>query len=123
MKVLQESDTLPRAVLLTVTVGVVVVTLLGVGAAALLQRDKHEDLGGHPYTGDAELHPPAEVNAMEMTLFDDRAGSLPTLRLEAGALETWGWADASAELVRIPLSRAMDLYLEGWRPRREGGAP
>jgi hypothetical protein len=41
------------------------------------------------------------------------------IRTEAATLDGWGWSDEGLGLARIPIGRAMELYLEGAR----AGAP
>jgi hypothetical protein len=111
MKVRQQSDTLPARFILTVTAFAVGATAIGVGAAWLLQGARHRDLGGGPLSGSAEPSPPPEMNAVEMDLFAaplaPPAPSRPTVDLES-----YGWVDRDTGVIRIPMSRAFDLYLE-----------
>lgn len=53
-----------------------------------------------------QLKPPEELNNF-------RAG-------EETALNTYGWIDRTAGVVRIPIDRAMDLVLERGLPTRSG---
>jgi hypothetical protein len=58
---------------------------------------------------------PEEVNQIELVLFLDRAPGLEERALEQTQLRSYGWVDRGAGLVRIPIDRAMQLYIERYR--------
>lgn len=110
MSLRQETDLLPRAPVTGATVFVVCAIAIGATVAWLLQSCRHAELGQRPITGSAQLHPPIEVNAIEMSLFDPRPTPLPSAGTDP-ALDRFGWIDREAGVVHIPVDRAIDLYL------------
>lgn len=128
MKVTQEGDHVPGGRVIAVTIGLIVAIAIGVLAAWLveacraqeLEADRDQDMFLGPVPGvrpgpAAEQRIPAEVHGMELGLFDDYAPGLTQRTRARQRLESYGWVDREAGLVRIPVERAMELYLQQHR--------
>jgi hypothetical protein len=115
MKTWQEPDLLPRRRVIDVGITVVVVTAAGVLSAWLLAGHFHASLGGQPYAGQAAAGQPEEVAAMETSLFEERDQGPPPPTESYESLQRYGWVDEDAGLVRIPIGRAMEIYVERHR--------
>ncbi len=99
----QEDDVLPaRRVLLVGALGIVI-TLLVVGASALL-------------LGRERVLRPAGGPAVEESLFDaaDRATRLTARKRQL--LDSAGWVDREHKVAHIPIQDAMDLVVERSQP-------
>ena len=57
-------------------------------------------------------HVSEEVNQIEQVLFAERAPGLEERAREQAVLRSYGWADRNARLVRIPIDRAIELYVQ-----------
>lgn len=55
---------------------------------------------------------PEEVNQIEQVLFADRAPGLEERAFEHTLLRSYGWVNRDARLVRIPIDRAIELYVQ-----------
>lgn len=62
---------------------------------------------------------PPEVNAMELTTFDQEAQGLEANEAARERLRAYGWVDREDGVIHIPIEEAFDLYLE----RRKEGEP
>lgn len=128
MRVTQEDDRLPGVPILIVAGLVIVIVVGGSLAAFFLGEQRNAELehvrGGVPHV---EILPtavpavvpgqvPEEVNRIEQVLFDDRAPGLEERAFEQERLRTYGWVDREARLVRIPIDRAIELYVQEARP-------
>lgn len=99
----QEPDLVPGRPILAVVAGAIAATALGVAIAWRLA-----DCGGprpHPATM------PAEVSAVETTLFGERAQGIEDHRAAEAWLSSYGWVDRERGIVHIPIDAAIDLYL------------
>lgn len=76
---------------------------------------------------DTRMVTPAEVSTFpQPRLETDERGQINQFRLnEEQKLDSYGWVDQNAGIVRIPIDRAMDLVAERGLPTRPqaGGAP
>lgn len=74
-------------------------------------------LGIESWTGEGRLRTgdrqevPAEVNTMELTLFDTELPSEIAVRDERAYLDSFGWIDPRAGIAHVPIDVAIDLYL------------
>jgi hypothetical protein len=130
MKVIQEPDRVPGNRVLAALAGVVVFTIAGVLAAYLIADRRATELANAPrvvpYLAPAPQATPAavpgqmpeEINQIEQVLFVDRAPGLEERRAERAMLGRYGWVDRQAGLVRIPIERAMELYVQQRAARR-----
>lgn len=124
MKVTQEVDRVPGKAVLVVTAGVVLATIIGVLAAYFITARRGAELARvhSPPLYDRPLpqvapsavpgRMPEEVNQIELVLFRDRAPGLEERARDQAQLRGYGWVDRSAGLVRIPIDRAMQLYVQ-----------
>lgn len=133
MRVTQESDRLPGAQILIVTGLVIVIVIGGAVAAFFVAEQRHAELA-HVRSGVSYIEPlptavpgaipgqvPEEVNHIEQVLFDDRAPGLEERASEQELLRTYGWVDREARLVRIPIDRAIELYVQQSHARSGAG--
>jgi hypothetical protein len=118
----QEPDRLPGRWLAVIAAGAVIFSIILIGAALLLERQRPDPA--------PELRPaPMRVGAMETELFREEATRVqidpsPKAHRSGGPLvgdlwprqrarlESYGWVDRRAEVIHIPLDRAMNLWLE-----------
>jgi hypothetical protein len=101
-----------RFAILLAVISVVALAVVGGLFQLLERRTKSREAGPtpveaeHPVTAEQRLPP-------EPRLEIDPGASLARLRAEENArLETYGWVDKSAGVVRIPIERAMELMVE-----------
>lgn len=112
-----EEDVLPRRTVLAVMAVTVLITLAGLGWAWHLMRERSATLAPPRV---ATEHPPSETRPLppakiETSLFDqvDRYRNLTEHGRQV--LSTYGWVEQDKGIVRIPIERAMELYVEGSR--------
>lgn len=138
MKVTQEVDHIPGKGVLAALACLVAVSAIGVVGAYFITEHRSRELaraqgpglyvesGPRPAPGGPAPRPtpgqipgqvPDEVNHIEQVLFEDRAPGLEERALEHALLRSYGWVDRDARLVRIPIDRAMELYVESYRQR------
>lgn len=122
MRPIQEPDVIDRGGVAGAGCLLVAFTAIGVLTAAEVQSCAHAASGGRPFTGSAQLDPPEEVDAIELGRFVERPAQ-STRDAEAPELETFGWVDREAGIVRIPLDRAMDVIVERAAAGPGGGSP
>ena len=132
MKVTQEDDRIPGKPILVVLGFAVVMIIAGSLAAFLIAQWRSAQLadvrGGVmyfeplPQTAPAAVpgQVPEEVNHIEQVLFADRAPGLEERAFEQKILGTYGWVDRDARLVRIPIDRAIELYVQQSRAPQPG---
>ena len=109
----QEPDLLPGKKVTTVLVGLIVIVVIGYVAAFLLGDCRARELGAPPDRRVTEAERiPAEVNAMETTIFDEEAQGLEDQEVATERLDSYGWVDRERGLVHIPIEQAFDVYLE-----------
>lgn len=65
----------------------------------------------HDLAAPAAPAAPAEVSAMERTLFDEAAQGLDSHDQAERALATYGWVDRARGIVHIPIDVAIDLVI------------
>lgn len=118
MRVVQEPDAVSGRSITIIALCVVVVTAIGVLIAWQLREAARRPIGA-----EADFHakrwgePPAEVNAIELSQFpnagrEDRWEPSPGVQeLAVQDPQQYGWSDRARDKVRIPLSRAKELYL------------
>jgi hypothetical protein len=101
----QEPDRLPGRWLAVIAAGAVIFSIILIGAALLLERQRPDPA--------PELRPaPMRVGAMETELFREEATRVDLWPRQRARLESYGWVDRRAEVIHIPLDRAMNLWLE-----------
>jgi hypothetical protein len=134
MKVTQEDDRIPGKPILIVLGFAVVMIILGSLAAFLIAEWRSAQLadvrGGVMYFEPLPQAAPAavpgqvpeEVNQIEQVLFADRAPGLEERAFEQKLLGTYGWVDREARLVRIPIDRAIELYVQQSRAPQPGAS-
>ncbi len=132
MKVTQEGDRIPGKPILVVLGLAVVMIIVGSLAAFLIAEWRTAQLaevrGGVMYfepLPQAALSTvpgqvPEEINQIEQVLFDERAPGLEERAVEQKVLDTYGWVDREARLVRIPIDRAIELYVQQSRAPQPG---
>lgn len=123
MKVTQEDDRIPGKPILVVLGCTIVIILLGSLAAFLIADWRAAQLANVrsgvmyfeplPQAAPAAVpgQVPEEVNHIEQVLFEDRAPGLEDRAFEQELLGTYGWVDRETRLVRIPIDRAIELYV------------
>lgn len=132
MKVTQETDRIPGKRIAVVLGCAAVIIVLGSLAAFLLAGWRSAQLAD-VHSGVTYFEPlpqvapatafgqvPEEVNHIEQVLFANRAPGLEDRAFEQTLLGTYGWVDREARLVRIPIDRAMELYVQQARAPRPG---
>ena len=138
MNVKQEDDRVPgKGILVAVACLTAISTIGAVGAyfitdcsSAELARARRQPLyvesspgpaprpipaprpGAPPAPGTVPGHLPEEVNQVEQVLFSDRAPGLEERAYEHTLLRSYGWVNRDARLVRIPIDRAIELYVQ-----------
>ncbi len=123
MRIVPEAEGMSaRAPLVLLVLSLVIVGLSLVAAVAV--RGLSEPA---PAPGGLSLTPPAGMPVREVGTEPVQAswlfelqGAAPSTRSLPRELSTYGWVDRERGLVRIPLARAKQLYLE--RQRREQGS-
>jgi hypothetical protein len=131
MRVTQEDDRVPGKGILMATAVLVVASTIGVLAAyfitdcssAELARAQRPVLYVEPLPravptagpGDVPGQVPEDVNQIEQVLFRERAPGLEERAAEHERLRGYGWVDRGAGLVRIPIDRAIELYVQGYQ--------
>lgn len=123
MRARQEPDIVPGRRIIDVGITTIVVTAAGVLSAWLLAGHFHGELGGQPYVGQAAEGQPGEVAAMETTLFEERDDRPPPPTEAYESLQRYGWVDRDAGVVRIPIGRAMEVYVERHRNAAPDAGP
>lgn len=143
MKVTQEEDRVPGKGVLAAVAGLVAATAIGVVAAYFITEHRSHELARAlgpglyiesaprpaPWPAGGELSGPApgplpgqvpeQVNYLEQVLFEDRAPGLEERAMAHTLLRSYGWVDRGAGLVRIPIERAIELYLQQHRQRQQ----
>ena len=138
MNVTQESDRVPGKGILVAAACLIAISAIGVVAAyfisehssAELARERRQPLyvddgpgpaprpipaptpGAPPAPGAIPGHVPEEVNHIEQVLFSERAPGLEERASEHTLLRSYGWVNRDARLVRIPIDRAIELYVQ-----------
>jgi hypothetical protein len=134
MNVTQETDRVPGKGILVSVACLTAISAIGVAVAyfitdrssaefARTQRPPlYVDDGPGPSSGPSPGAPPApgvvpgqvpeEVNQIEEVLFSDRAPGLEERAYEHTLLRSYGWVNRDARLVRIPIDRAIELYVQ-----------
>lgn len=132
MRVTQEDDRIPGKPILVVLGFAVVMIIVGSLAAFLIAEWRSAQLadvrGGVMYfeplpraaLAAVPGQVPEEVNRIEQVLFDERAPGLEERASEQKVLGTYGWVDREARLVRIPIDRAIQLYVQQYRVLQPG---
>lgn len=132
MKVTQETDRIPGKQIAVVLGCTAVIIILGSLAAFLIAEWRSAQLADvhsgvtyfEPLPQAAPTAPhgqvPEEVNQIEQVLFANRAPGLEERAFEQKLLGTYGWVDREARLVRIPIDRAIELYVKQSSAPRPG---
>lgn len=109
----QEPDVVPSRGVLVSLVATLAIIALGTLVAWAI-----EAAGGA--TGAARPAPaaPTEVNAMERTVFDERAQGLESRDQAEQALRAYGWIDRERGIIHIPIDVAIDLTIAGQEAAR-----
>lgn len=132
MKVTQEEDRVSGKGVLVAAAVLVGATIIGVLAAYLITDCSTAELARAPrpvlYLDPLPRAVPAavpgqvpeDVNQIEQVLFRERAPGLEERAQAKELLRGYGWVDRDAGLVRIPIDRAMELYVQR---HQQGAAP
>jgi hypothetical protein len=120
----QEEDKLPGGMVLKV-LGAAVAIALGGSLWAYLLLDSREAAfrpsGAFP---ERELKAPGEARSIEQVGFFFEAVPGEYIReKQREILETYGEDDPEGKTVRIPIERAIELYVKGAAPARKAAAP
>jgi hypothetical protein len=111
VKAHQAEDTIAVKPVMGVFVGVVVVIFLSAIWVSASMSDQIAGIRPEGFT-ERTLPPPHQVNAMEMYLFAFSSDALLQRSAKEDVLGGYGWVDRKSGVVRIPVDRAMDLYLD-----------
>lgn len=114
----QEADIVPGGKSAVVIVVTIIVIIIGVLTAYGLGRCKAHELGVE-WRPASRPQVPSEVNAMETGYFGVEAQGLEMHGVAEQWLSTYGWVDRDAQIIRVPIDVAFELYLE--RQRERGG--
>lgn len=114
----QEADIIPGRTIAGVGIGVIVAIVIGALAAYLIDACRTHELG---YESIPHETMPAEVNAMETTVFASEAQGIESHGRAEQVLASYGWVDRDKQLVRVPIEVAFELLLA--RQYDGGGAP
>ncbi|HTL32026.1 MAG TPA: hypothetical protein VL326_02810 [Kofleriaceae bacterium] len=114
----QEADIIPGRSVAATGVGVIVAIVLGALAAYGIDACRTHELG---YEAAPHESMPAEVNAMETTVFTSEAQGIESHERAEQVLASYGWVDRDKQLVRVPIEVAFELLLA--RQYDGGGAP
>ena len=125
MKSTQEEDRVPGKRVMTVLVGVLVITAAFVLTAWLWADCRVAELGGGPGPVAAPVEKmqqvPEGVKDM-MVLYDEPAPVYEQRDKKIRRLHGYGWVERDAGLIHIPIERAMELSLRERRTPAEEGA-
>ena len=109
---IQEPDRLPGGRVGVVALVGVVVTIAAIVAAWLLMIAS----GREPEQQASAAPPPSALGTVERSLVRATQRGTDLRQEQRRELDRFGWADRDAGVARIPLDRAIDLYVA-----REGG--
>jgi hypothetical protein len=127
MKVTQEEDRVPGMGVLAAVACLVTISTMGVLGAYFIANWSIAELARaqrlplyieslpQAAPGAVPGRVPEEVNQIEQVLFSDRAPGLEERAYEHTLLRGYGWVDRDARLVRIPIDRAIELYVRRHR--------
>jgi hypothetical protein len=109
----QEEDRISSAMIIGT---VVVAALIGIGSvyiSGLLLEREEARLHGPLYRAPANPpRAPREIGGVEQTLIESAHHGLRVRDAQQKKLESWSWVDRRSGIVRVPIDRAIDLWLE-----------
>ena len=114
----QEADIVPGGKLLTVGIGVIVATIIGVFVAYGIGACASRETGTRWMSGNP-VEPPREVSGMETAVFTAEAQGIELNRRAEEHLRRYTWVDRDKGIVRVPIEVAFDLFLTR---QQKGGA-
>jgi hypothetical protein len=113
MNLQQEEDHVPTkriAIALAATIGLTIACLIWVWA---VMKPFEASAVGKPRTPRSQAQPAARSSDVDRTLYSWGGGfAAELLSRKRAELESWGWVDKSAGVVRIPIERAMQLIVD-----------
>ncbi len=109
--VFQEPDQLPRALLLRIAAGTVIVGISLCLIAYFFLRAQEHALRPSSKFPEAALPPPHRVGQVRQELFTITAPQPTPLEAQSRTLEQYGWIDRGRGLVRVPIEVGIDLVL------------
>lgn len=111
MEVQQEDDLLAgRAISVVGAVLVAIVIGTGFSVAGMLARHERE-LRPSGVFPEARLPRPTERSAIEQHSFAGESQAMRQRAREQAVLDSYGWVDRERGIVRIPIERAIELYV------------
>ena len=114
----QEADLVPGGKILTVGIGVIVATIVGVLVAYGIGACASAEPGSGWMSGNPP-QPPREVNAMETAVFSVEAQGIELNQRAEEFLRRYSWVDRDKGTVRVPIEVAFDLFLTRQRKGAE----
>jgi hypothetical protein len=111
----QEDDELPKSgVIIAIVVTLVVSAVMIIWSVQATDSAWREQRPGEAFP-ERWLGPRHTVAGLRQDIFGERRG--PNLKgIQRRELESYGVVDPARGIVRIPIQRAMELYLRGRRP-------
>lgn len=122
-EVRQEEDRIPARRVTVIGVSSVVLFFGSLGVAALLlgvfsSGRAADAFGGGP----APKAAPSTIGTVEQTLATAAQRGIDVKDRDRDALSSWGWVDRDAGVARIPIDRAIDVFVSR-EAGRSGGVP
>jgi hypothetical protein len=115
-RVTQERDALPGRPIVTIALAATAIAIVAVGfATSLLENAGRRAPGAKVVRG-----PMAEQGVVEQSLLERSDRGLELRRRAEAQLSSYGWVDESHRTARIPIERAIDLYVSA---HADGGPP
>lgn len=113
----QDPITLSRAAVVTAVLIVVALVVFGISATALTLGSAGHLLSGIATTQrpGAAVPPPRTIEGLYQTLIDQDDRTAVQRRDDERRLASYGWVDPSRGVIRIPITRAMELVAEEQR--------
>lgn len=113
----QDPIALSRGAVVTAMLIVVALVVFGISATAVTLRR-----GGQPLSGsgaspqpDAAASAPQTIEGLSQTLIDHDDTTATQRQDDERRLASYGWVDRSKGVIRIPITRAMELVAEEQR--------
>jgi hypothetical protein len=112
----QEPDRVPVWKFMVALAVVLVVSAVTVVWAVDMTEAQARGLRPSGFFSEKFLGPRRPVARVREDLFEERPPRLTVEARDRADLETYGWVDEERGVIRIPIARAMELFVAGRRP-------
>jgi len=113
---IQEEDVLPPRLLLYVILGVIAFSLLLVGIAYAILRNREHALRPSMQFPEESLGPIMERSNVYENLFGNEGDGQSLVRAGRESLDRLEWVDREKRIVRVPIGTAIELYVNSGAP-------